>query len=182
MECSLQLCFLTIVCRTLRDTSDQISRSVLYDSLRPHKITARQASLSITNSWSSLRFMSIESVMPTNHLIFSCPLLPHPQSFLVSGSFPELVLCIRWPKYCSFSINPSSEYSGLISFRIDWFDLLAIQGTLKSLLQHHSLEASILQHSAFLMVQLSHDYWQNHCFDYMDLRWQSDVSAFQYAV
>ena len=123
--------------------------------------TARQASLSITNSWSLLKLMSIESVMPSNHLILSCPLL------LLSSVFPsirvfsnELVLCIRWPKYWSFrfSISPSNEYSGLISFRMDWLDLLAVQGTLKSLLQHHSLKASVLRHSAFFIVQLSHPY------------------------
>ena len=99
--------------------------------------------------------MSIDSVMPSNHLILCCPLLLLPSIFS-----SELVLCIRWPKYWSFSfsINPSSESSGLISFRMDWFDLLAVQGTLKSLLQHHSSKASILWCSAFLMVQLSHPY------------------------
>ena len=99
----------------------------------------------------------------------------------------ESVLHIRWPKYWSFSFNisPSDEYSGLISFRIDWLDLLAVQGTLKSLLQHHTSKASILQCSAFLIVQLSHpgyDYWKNHSFDKTDLCWQSNVSAFEYAV
>ena len=106
--------------------------------------------------------MSTESMMPSNHLIFCCLLL-----LLPSGPLPsirvfskDLVLCIKWPKdwNFSFSISPSNEYSGLISFRIDWFDLLAVQGTLKSLLQHHSSKASILQHSAFFMVQLSHPY------------------------
>ena len=124
-------------------------------------IAARQASLSITNSRSSLRFMSIESVMPSSHLILSHPLLllpPIPPIIRVFSS--ESPLCIRWPKYwCfSFSISPSNEYSGLISFRIDWFDLLAVQGTLKSLLQHYSSKASILWRSAFFMVQLSHPY------------------------
>ena len=121
---------------------------------------ACQASLSITNSWSLLKLMSIESVMPSNHLIFCCPLLP-PSMFPSIRVFSnELVLHIRWPKYWSFSfsISPSKEYSGLISFRIDWFNLLAVQGTLKSLLQHHSLKASILQYSAYYMVQLSHLY------------------------
>ena len=115
--------------------------------------------LFITNSWSLLQLMSIISVMPSNHLIFYRPLLP--QSFPESGSFSnELVLHIRWPKYWSFSfsISPSNEYSGLISFRIDWLDLLAVQGTLKSLLQHHSSEASILQCSAFFIVQFSYPY------------------------
>ena len=107
---------------------------------------------------SLLKLMSIESVMPSNHLILSCPLL------LLSSVFPsirvfsnELVLCIRWPKYWSFSISPSNEYSRLISFRIDCFDL-AVQGTLKSSLQHHSSKASVLQHSTFFIVQLSHAY------------------------
>ena len=120
---------------------------------------ARQASLSITSSQSLLKLMSIESVMPSNHVI-----LCHPP-FLLPLVFPsirvfssESVLHVRWPKYWSFSfsISPSSEYSGLISFRINWFDLLAVQGTLKNFLQYHSSKASILQCSAFFMVQLSH--------------------------
>ena len=122
---------------------------------------ACQASLSFTNSWSLLRFMYIESMMLSNHLIFCCPLLLLPSIFPSIRVFSsELALCIRWPKHWSFSysISPSNEYSELISFRIDWFDLLAVQGTLKSLLQHHNLKASILQHSAFFMVQLSNLY------------------------
>ena len=121
---------------------------------------ACQASLSITNFRSSLKLMSIESVMPPNHLILCCPLLP-PSIFPSIRVFSnESVLHIMWPNYWSFSfsISPSNEYSGLISFRIDWFDPLAVQGTLKSLLQHHSSKASILQCSAFFMVQLSHPY------------------------
>ena len=121
---------------------------------------ARQACLNITNSWSLLKLMSIALVMPSNHLILSCPLLP-PSIFPRIRVFPnESVLRIRWPKYWSFSfsINPSNEYSGLISFRIDWLDLLAVQGTLKSLLQHHSSKASVLWCSAFFIVQLSHPY------------------------
>ena len=131
---------------------------------------AHQASMSITNSQSLLKFMSIKLVIPSNHLILCHPLLL-PSIFLSIRVFSnESVLCIRWPKYWSFSfsISPSNEYSGLISFRIDWFDLLAVQGTLKSLLQHHSSKASILQHSSFFMVQLFtsvHDYWKNHSFD-----------------
>ena len=144
---------------------------------------ARQAPLSITNSWSLLKLMSIKSVMPSNHLILCHPLLLpsifptirvfsnelilciicHP--LLLPSIFPtirvfsnELILCIRWPKYWSFSVSPSNEYSGLISFRVDWLDLLAVQGTLKNLLQHHSSKASVLQHSAFFMVQLSYPY------------------------
>ena len=122
---------------------------------------ACQASLSITNSQSLLKRMSIESVMPANCLILCCPLLLLPSIFpSIRGFSSESALRIRWPKDCSFSfsISLSNEYSGLISFRTDWFDLLAVQGTLKSLLQYHSLKASIFQHSAFFMVQLSHPY------------------------
>ena len=122
---------------------------------------ACQASLSITNSQSLPKLMSIESVMPSNHLILCRPLLLLPSIFPSIGVFSnELVLCIRWPKYWnfSFSISPSNEYSGLIPFRMDWLDLLAVQGTLKSLLQQHSSKASILQCSAFFIVQLSHPY------------------------
>ena len=122
-------------------------------------IAAWQASLSITNSQSLPKLMSIELVMPSNHLILCCPLLLLPSIFPSIKVFSnESVLRIRWPKYWSFSFNisPSSEYSGLISFRMDWFDLLAVQGTLKSLLQHHSSKALILQYSAFFTVQLSH--------------------------
>ena len=124
-------------------------------------IAACQASLFITNSWSLFKFMSIEPVMPSNHLI----LCQH--FFLLPSIFPsirvfsnESVLHIRWPKYWSFSFNisPSNEYSGLISIRMDWLDLLAVQGTLKSLLQHHSSKTSILQCSAYFIVQLSHPY------------------------
>ena len=111
-----------------------------------------QASLSITNSQSLLKLMSIELVMPSNHLILCHPLLLLPSIFPSSKVFSnESVLCIRWPKYGSFSFSPSNEYSGLISFRMDWFDLLAVQGTLKSLLQHHTSKASILQCSAFFI-------------------------------
>ena len=122
---------------------------------------AHQSSLSITNSQSLLKLMSIESVMPSNHLIFCHPLLIQPSAFPSISIFSnESVLCIRWPRYWSFSfsISPSDEYSGLISFRIDWLDLLAVQGTLKSLVQHHSSKASILQRSAFFIVQLPHPY------------------------
>ena len=113
------------------------------------------AFLSITNSWSPPKPMSIESVMPSNHLILCCPLLLLPSVFPSIRVFSnESVLCIRSPKYWSFSfsISPSNEYSGLISFRMDWLDLLVVQGTLKSLLQHHSSKASILRHSAFFIV------------------------------
>ena len=116
---------------------------------------ARQASLFITNSWNLLKLMSIESVMPSNHLILCRPLLLPPSILLNIRVFSnESLLCIKWPNYwsISFSISLSNEYSGLISFRIDWFDLLAVQGILKSLLQHHSSKASILWHSAFFIV------------------------------
>ena len=122
---------------------------------------AHQASLSITNSRSLLKLMSIESVMPSKHLILYRPLLLLPSIFPSIRVFSnESALRIRWPKYWnfSFSISSSSEYSGLISFRIDWFDLLAVQGTLRSLLQYHGSKASILQHSAFFIVQLSQPY------------------------
>ena len=146
-------------------------------------IAARQASLSITNSRRLLKLMSIVSVMLSNHLILCRPLFLPPSIFPSVRVFSnESVLCIRWPEYwsCSFNINPSKEYSGLISLRMNWLDLLAVQGILKSLLQHHSSKASILRRSAFFMVQLTsiHDYWKNHSFDYMDLCWQSDIFAF----
>ena len=122
---------------------------------------ACQASLSISNSQSLLKLISIMSVMPSNHLILCRSLLLPPSVFASIRVFSnELILHIRWPKFWSFSfsINPSNEYPGLISFRIDWFDLLAVQGALKSLLQHHNLKASIIWHSVFFMVQLSHPY------------------------
>ena len=123
--------------------------------------TTRQASLSVTNSWSLPKLMSIELVMPLSHLILCCPLV------LLSSIFPsirvfsnESAVRVRWPKYCSFSfsISPSNEHTGLISFRMDWLDLVEVQGTLKSFLQHHSSKASILLCSAFFIVQLSHPY------------------------
>ena len=127
---------------------------------------ARQASLSITNSWSLLKLMSIQLVMPSNHLSLCRPLLLLPSVFPSIRIFSsESGLHIQWPKYWSFSFSPSDEYSGLISFRIGWLDLLAVQGTLKSLLQHHSSKASILQCSSFFIVQSIHDYWKNHSFD-----------------
>ena len=122
---------------------------------------AHQASLSITHSQSLLKLMSIKLMMPSNYLILCCPLLLLPSIFPSIRVFSnESALHIRYPKYWSsnFSISPSNEYSGLISFRTDWLDLLAVQGTLKSLLQHHSSKASILWHSAFFIVQLSHPY------------------------
>ena len=138
----------------------QLSPSEVFNSLWSHGLQHCQASLSITNYWSLLKLMSIKSVMPSNHLILCFPLLlpsifPNIRVFSI-----ESVLLVRWPKYWSFSfsISPSNDYSRLISFRIDWFDFLAVQGTLRSLVQHHYSKASILWCSAFLMVQLSHAY------------------------
>ena len=120
---------------------------------------AHQASLSITNSQSLLKLMSIESVMPSSHLIFCCPLLLLPSTFPSIRVFSNgSVLHVRWPKYWSFSLSPINEYSGVISFRMDWFDLLAVQGALKSFFQQHSSEVSILWRSACFIVQLSHPY------------------------
>ena len=143
-------------------------------------ITAHQASLSITNSQSLLKLRSIEWCNPT---ISSChPFLLQPSIFLSIRVFSsESVPSVRWPKYWSFSISPSNEYSGLIFFRMDWLDLLAFQGTLKNLFQHPNSKASILWCSAFFMVQLSHLYMstgKNQRFDYTDLCWQSSISAF----
>ena len=140
-------------------SSFQFSCSVVSDSVAPWT-AASQASLSITNSWSLFRLMSIESVTASNHLTLCHPLLLPPSIFASIRVFLEPVLCIRWPKYWSFSfsISPSNEYSGLISFRIDWLDLLTVQGTLKNLVQHHSSKATFLWCLAFFMVQLSYPY------------------------
>ena len=139
----------------------QFSRSVMSNSLWPHELQHNEASLSISSSWSSLKFTSIELVMSSRHLILCRPLLLMPSippSIRVFSN--ESALHMRWPKYWSFSFSiiPSKEHPGLISFRKDWLDLLAVQGTLKSLLQHHSSKASILRRSAFFTVQLSHPY------------------------
>ena len=164
-------------------SSVQFSHSVVSNSVTP-RIATRQASLSITNSQSSPKLMSIESMMPFNHLVLCRPLLLLPSIFPSIRVFSnESALCSRWPKYWrfSFNISPSNEHPGLISFRMDWLDLLAVQGTLKSLLQHHSSKASIFWHSAFFIVQLFmsiHDCWKNHSFNQMDLCWQSHISAF----
>ena len=141
-------------------TSVQFSPSVISNSVTPWT-AACQASLSIANSRSLLKLMSIELVISSNHLILCCPLLLPPSIFPSIRVFSsKSVLRIRWPKYWhfSFSISPSIEYSGLISLRMDWLDLLAVQETLKSLLQHHSSKASIIRHSAFFIVQLSYPY------------------------
>ena len=167
-------------------SSLQLSHSVVSDSATPW-ITAHQASLSITSSWSSHKLTSIESVMPSSHLILCHPLLllfPIPPSIRVFSN--ESTLHMRWPKYWSFSFNISSskEHLGLISFRMDWLDLLEVQGTLKSLLQHHSSKASILRHSAFFTVQLSHPYMTTGKTIALT-RWTfvgKVVSAFEYAV
>ena len=160
-----------------------VHHSVLSDSATPWT-AACQTSLSITNSQSLPKLMSIESVMPSNHLIFCRVLLLLPSIFpSIRVFWKKSALCIRWPKYWrfSFSISASNEHPGLISFRMDWLDLLAVQGTLKSLLQHHSSKASILRCSAFFIVQLSHPHMttvKNHSLDETDLCWQSNVSAF----
>ena len=162
-------------------SSVQFSHLVVSNSAIPWT-AALLSSLSITNSWRLLKLMSIKSVMPSNHLILYRPLLFLPSIFPSIRVFSnESVLHIRWPKYWhfSFSISPSNEYSGLISFRIDRLDLLAVQGTLKRLLQHHTSKASILLHSAFFIV---HDYWKNCSIDETDLFQQNDVSGFEYTV
>ena len=149
---------------------------------------ARQASLSITNSQSLLKLMSIESMMPCNHLNLCHPLLLLPSIFPSIRVFSnESVLHIRWLKYWifSFSIRPSNEYSGLITFRMDWLDLLTVQGTLKSLLQHYTSKASILQRLAFFIVQLSHPYMttgKTIALTRWTFVWQTNVSAFEYAI
>ena len=153
-------------------TSILFTHSVVSDSLQTHGLQhARLSRLSITNSQSLLKLMSIELVMPCNHLILCCPLLLLPSIFPSTRVFSsELVLHIRWPKYWSFSfsISPSNEYSGLISFRTDWFDLLAVQGTLRRFLQHHSSKTSIPWRSAFFYsptLTSIHDYGKNHSFE-----------------
>ena len=151
----ISLPFLIFQCLSI--SSVQFSHSVVSDSLWPHE-PQHTRPLSITNSWSPPKLMSIESVMPSNHLILCRPLLVLPSVFPSIRVFSnELVLYIRWSKYWSFSfsMDPFNEHPELISFRMDWLDLLAVQGTLKSLLQHHSSKASILLHSAFFIVQLS---------------------------
>ena len=152
-------------------------------TLRPHGLKHARLPCPSPSPEVCSKLMSTESVMPSNHLTLCLPLLLLLSVLLSISVFSnESALHMRWPKYwsSSFSISPSSEHPGLISFRMDWLDLLAGQGTLKSLLQHHSSKASILQHSAFFMVQLSsvHAYRKNHNFDYTDLCWQSNVSAF----
>ena len=140
--------------------SVQFSHSVRSDSSRPHGLQHARPPLSITKSWSLLRLMSIESVMPSNHLILCHPLLLQSSIFPSIRGFSNESVLIRWPKYWSFgfSISPSNEYSGLISFRMDWLDLLAVQRTPMSLLQHLNSKASVLQHSACFIVKLSHPY------------------------
>ena len=140
----------------------------MFDSLRPPRTAAHQASLSITNSWSLLKLMSIELVIPSNHLILCLALLLPPSIFPSIKVFSdESALHIRWPKYWSFifNISHSSEHSGLISFRMGWLDLLAVQGTRKSLLQHHSSNASILRFLYSPDLTFIYDYWKNHSLD-----------------
>ena len=163
-------------------SSVQFNCSVMSNSLQPHEL--QHASLSITNSWSLLKVTPFESVMPSSHLILCRPLLllpPTTPSIRVFSS--ESALSVRWPKYWSFifSISPCNEHPGLISFRMDWLDILAVQGTLKSLLQHHSSKASIFWVLSFLhssTLTSIHDHWKKHSLDKTDLCWQSDVSAF----
>ena len=164
----------------------QFSRSVVSNIVTPWT-EAHQASQSITNSWSLSKLMSIKLVMPSNHLILCHPLLLLPSIFPSIRVFSsESVLHIRWSKYWSFSfsISPPNEYSGLISFRMGWLDLLAFQGTLESLLQHHSSKASILWRLAFFIVQLSHPYMTTRKTIALtrQICQQSNVSAFEYAV
>ena len=144
-------------------------------------IAARQAYLSIKSSWSLLKLMPIKSVMPSSYLIFCCPLLllpPISPSIRVFSN--DSTLRMRWPKYWSFSfsISPSNEHPGLISFRMDWLDLLAVQGTLKSLLQHHSSKASVLSLLHSPTLTSIHDHWKNHSPDQTDLSWQRNVFTF----
>ena len=142
---------------------------------------ACQTSLSFTISRSLIKLMSTELVIPSNHLILCCPLLLLPSIFPSIKVFSnESILCIRWPKYWSFSISPSKEYSALISFRIDWFDLLAVHGTQESspAPQFKSNSCSALSLLYAPALAPAHDYWKNHSFDYRDLCWQSDISAF----
>ena len=157
--------------RVCHISSVQFSHSVMSDSLRPHGLQHARPPCPLLTPGAYSKFMSIESVMPSSHLILCCPLLLTPSIFPSIRVFSnESVLHIKWPKYWSFSFNisPSKEYSGLISFRMDWLDLLAVQGTLKHLLQHHSSKASILQRSAFFIVPTLtsiYAYWKNHSFD-----------------
>ena len=158
----------------------QLSGSVMSDSLRPHGL--QHAALSITKSRSLLKLMSLESVMPSNHLILCHPILLPPSVFpSIRVSSNESALHVRWPKYWSFSfsIRPSNEYLGLISFRMDWFDLLAVQGTQESspTPQFKSINSSALSFLYGPTLTFKHDYWKNHSFDYMDLCWQSNISA-----
>ena len=152
------------------------------DSLRPHGL--QHTRLPITSSWRLLKLMSIESVIPSNRLILCHPLLLLPSIFPSIRVFSnELVLCIRWPKYWSFSFSiiVSNEYSAFISFRIDWFDFLVVQGTLKNFIQNHNSKVSVLWHSAFFMVQLLHPYMttgKTIALTHMDLCRPSNVSAF----
>ena len=162
------ICKEVFSCLALQFSSTQFSRSVVSDSLRPH--AARQASLSITNSWSPPKPMSIESIMTSSHLILCRPLLL-PSIFPSIRDFSnESALHIRWPKYWSFSFNvsPSNEHPGLISFRMDWLDLLVVQRTLKSLLQHHSskkINSSVLSFLHSPTLTPIHDQWKNHSLD-----------------
>ena len=159
-SCSqVSICFLYTFDGKIRSQDSSVQSLSHVQLFTTPWIAACQVSLSITNSWSLLKLLSIESVMPSNHLILCRPVLLPPSILPSIRVFStESALCIRWPKYWSFSISPSNEYSGLISFRIDRFDLLEVQGTLKGLLQHHNSNISLLWRSAFFVVQVSHLY------------------------
>ena len=159
------------------------SRSVVSDSLQPHGLQCSRLPCPSLSPRVCSGSCPLSRWCCPNHLILYCPLLLLPSIFHSIRVFSkESALHIRRPMYWSFSNNPSNEYSGWISFRIDWFDCRTVQGTLKSLLQHHDLKASVLWHSAFFVVRVSHlhvhDFWKNRSFEYMDLCWQSDVSDF----
>ena len=164
MNLSVFLFLERINCHCPRFSSVQFSHSVLSDSWRPHEL--QHARPPCPSPTPRVHSNSVHRVGDAIHLILYHPLLLLPSIFPSIRVFSnESALRIRWSKYWSVRISPSNEYSGLISFRMDWLDLLAVQGTLKSLLQHHSSKASVLQCSAFFIVQLSHDYWKNHSFD-----------------
>ena len=185
--CVLMSLLLLVLCSAVPGSQGQPPSIVVVWSLshvqlfEPPWTAARQASLPFTITQSLVKLMSIESVMPSNHLILWHPLLLLPSIFPSIRVFSnELALRIRWPKFWSFSFStsPFNEYSGLISFRIDWFDLLAVQRTLKCLLQFESINSSALSLLYSWTFTFVHDYWKNYSFDYTDLCWQSDISVF----
>ena len=180
MSLLISFTFISPSINNANNASVQVSHSVFSHSVI-HELQHARLPCPSPTSGACSNSCSIYLVMPSNHLILCHPLLFLHSVFPSIRVFSnELALRIRWAKYWSFSISPSNEYLGLISFRICWFDLLAVQGTLNSLLQHHNLKTSVLQCSVFFMVQTLtsvHDYWKNSSFDYSDLCWQSDVSS-----